>query len=137
MESATDRENVMKQLEAIETKVQAHLDNTNEQLVDTHGRIEQLEDDHDGTPEIDQAIDEARKRVENLQNDQVASSVVFAQAESSRSGIDIGKYVTSEESMAFLGLPASVVGRVDLRVREVNTSMGSTSHVGVFGEINV
>lgn len=127
----------MKKLHDLEKEIQAHLDLTTEHLETTHSRIEQLEENHDGSPEMDQAINELQKRAENLQNDQVASGVVFAQAESSRSGIDIGKVVTSDNSNAYVGLPASVVGRVNLRVKEVTTQIGSTSHVGVFGEIKI
>jgi hypothetical protein len=65
---------------------------------------------------------------------QVSCGVVFAQAESSRSGVDIGKILTTEKSRAFVGLPPRVVGKVNLRVGEVTTQGGSTSHVGLYPE---
>jgi hypothetical protein len=37
-----------------------------------------------------------------------------------------------EKSLALVGLPQSVVGKVNLRDGDVTTKGGSTSHVGVF-----
>jgi hypothetical protein len=133
----SDRVITRKSLEAIETKIQEHLLLASEQQTEAQKRIKQLEEEHDGTAEFDQAIDEATKRAQILEADQVSCGVVFTQAESMRSGIDIGKVLTAQKSTAFVGLPPSVVGKVNLRIREVTTTEGSTSHVGVFGNVNI
>jgi len=109
------------------------VDETKKEKETSQELVQQLEEEHDGSTEYDQAIAEVEKRKAVLEADQVACGVVFAQAESSRSGIDIGKVLTSDQSKAFVGLPPSVVGKVNLRVGEVTTQRGSTSFVGVFG----
>jgi hypothetical protein len=96
--------------------------------------LQRLEETYDSIPNVDQAIAEVEKRAELLETDQVNCGVILAQANASRSGIDIGKVLTTDQSTAFVGLPASVVGKVNLRVSEVTTQGGSTSHVGVFAE---
>lgn len=125
----------MKRLQDLEKKFKVHVYLTTEHLETTHSRMEQLEENYDGTPEMYQAINGLQKLAGNLQNDQVASSVVFAQAESNRRAINIVKVLTSDNSNAYVGLPASIVGRVNLRVKEVTAQARSTSHVRIFGEI--
>jgi hypothetical protein len=135
--SISDRDDTRKSLQAVETKLQEHLLLASEQRAEAQKRIQQLEEEHDGTADFDQAIEEATRRVQVLEADQVSCGVVFAQAESTRSGIDIVKVLTSQKSIAFVGLPPSVVGKVNLRIGEVTTTDGSTSHVGVFGSVNI
>ena len=120
-------------MQVIETAIKEHVDETKKEKETSQELVQQLEEEHDGSTEYDQAIAEVEKRKAVLEADQVACGVVFAQAESSRSGIDIGKVLTSDQSKAFVGLPPSVVGKVNLRVGEVTTQRGSTSFVGVFG----
>ena len=132
--SEADREATKLQLEAVKDKIQEHLDLMKEQFEGASSRIEQLENSDDGSDEIDQAIDDARKRAQIIEANQVSCGVVFTQAESSRSGVDIGQVMTTDDSFAYVGLPSSVVGKVNLRVERVTTQRGSTSHVGVFRE---
>jgi hypothetical protein len=130
--SEVDRENARRGLEVIETQVQQHLHRAHEQQIEAENRSQQLEEDHDGTAEYDQAIDEVAKRIEVLEADKVSCGVVFAQVRSKRSGIDIGKVLTTDKSLAYVGLPQNVVGKINLRIGEVTTQGESTSHVGVF-----
>jgi hypothetical protein len=132
--SETSREATRLQLDAIKGMIREHLDLMNEQFESTSLRIGELESTYDGSDEADQAMDEAQKRAEIIQAYQVSCGVVFAQAESSRSGIDIGQVMTTDDSFACVGLPSSVVGKVNLRVGQVTTQRGSMSHVGVFAE---
>jgi acetylornithine deacetylase/succinyl-diaminopimelate desuccinylase-like protein len=107
----------------METRLENHLALTNTQLDDTH----------DGPPEeVDHALDEATRRAKILEDHQVSCGVLFAQAKSMRSGINIGNVLTSEESKAIVGLPDNVVGEVNLRVGDVTTQGRSTSYVGVY-----
>jgi hypothetical protein len=130
--SEVDRESTRRSLQAVEDKLQGHLLLAKDQQTDARTRIQELEEEHDGSADFDQAIEEATKRVQVLEADQVSCGVVFAQAESMRSGIDIGKVLTSQN----VGMPPSVVGKVNLRIREVTTQDGATSHVGVFGNVD-
>jgi hypothetical protein len=134
--SEVDRESTRRSLQAVEDKLQEHLLLSKDQQTDARTRIQELEEEHDGSADFDQAIEEATKRVQVLEADQVSCGVVFAQAESMRSGIDIGKVLTSQKSTAYVGMPPSVVGKVNLRIGEVTTQDGATSHVGVFGNVD-
>ncbi|KAF2874658.1 hypothetical protein BDV95DRAFT_591463 [Massariosphaeria phaeospora] len=130
--SEADREATRLQLDAVKNKIQEHLELMREQLENATHRVEELENAHDGSDETDQTIEAAERRAEIIRAGQVSCGVVFAQAESSRSGIDIGNILTTDKSIAFVGLPANAVAKVNLRVQEVTTQGGSTSHVGVF-----
>jgi acetoin utilization deacetylase AcuC-like enzyme len=132
--SEASREAIRLQLDAIKAKIQEHLSLMNEHFESTSRRIEELENSYDGSDEADQAMDEAKKRAETIQASQVSCGVVFAQAESSRSGIDIGQVLTTDDSFAYVALPSSVVGKVNLRVGIVTTQRGSTSHVGAVAD---
>jgi hypothetical protein len=132
--SETDREATRLQLDAVKSKIQEHLDLMNAQFETTSHRIEELENSYDGSGEADQAVNETKRRVDIIRANQVSCGVVFTQAEFSRSGVDISHVLTTENSFAYVGLPPSVVGKVNLRVERVTTQGGSTSHVGVFAE---
>lgn len=132
--SETDRASTRRALQAIEEAIQNHMRSTQKQQDEARELLQRLEETYDSISNVDQAIAEVEKRAELLETDQVNSGVIFAQANASRSGIDIGKILTTDQSNAFVGLPASVVGKVDLRISEVTTQGGSTSHVGVFAE---
>jgi hypothetical protein len=134
--SEVDQERIRNSLQAVEDKIQQHLLLAKDQQADARTRIQELDEEHDGTADFDQAIEEATKRIQVLEADQVSCGVVFAQAESMRSGIDIGKVLTSQKSTAYVGLPASVIGKVNLRIGEVKTQDSATSHVGVFGNVD-
>lgn len=132
--SESERKSLKNGIEAIEIRIQEHMTRTLDQSTEAALRINELEHEHNGSADFDGAIEEVKKRVEVLELDQVSCGVAFAQAKSCRSGIDIAKVLTTDKSIAFVGLPASVVGKVNLRVGEVTTQGGSTAHVGVFGD---
>jgi hypothetical protein len=117
--SEADREATRTQLGAVKDNIEEHLRLMKVQFERTSKRIEELECNDDGSDEVDQAIEEAQKRAELIKAGRVSCGVVFAQAESSRSGIDIGKVLTTEKSLAFVGLPQGVVGKVNLRLRRL------------------
>jgi transposase-like protein len=131
--SESDREATRLQLDAVKAKVQEHLDFMKDQFKNTSDRIAELENSYDGSDEAVEAVDEVKKRAEIIQANQISCGVIYTQAESSTSGIDIGEVMTTDDSSAYIGLPPSVVGKVNLRVKQVTTQRGSTSHVGVFG----
>ncbi|KAH7069997.1 hypothetical protein BKA63DRAFT_519941 [Paraphoma chrysanthemicola] len=133
-QSETSQESVRKDLQAIEAAIHRHMRNTQEQQIEAKRHLEELEEGYDSAANVDEAIAEVEKRIDLLEMEKVNCGVVFAQANSSRSGIDIGKVLTTDDSTAFVGLPISVVGKVNLRVGEVTTQGGSTSYVGVFAE---
>ena len=81
---------------------------------------------------------ELRDRAQVHESSQVFCGVVFAQAQSHRSGQQIGNVTTLDHSQAWVGMPASVVGKINQRIGNVRTEASSKAHVGVFsGEINM
>ncbi|KAF1829575.1 hypothetical protein BDW02DRAFT_651242 [Decorospora gaudefroyi] len=136
--SEAHRENLKEQLGTLETRIQEHLDLMKKQQVEAKARKQELEEEPEEEDEEDdgakrklaiQAVDE---RLRVLEADQVSCGVLFLQARSRRSDQDIGKVITSNNSKAFVGMPESVVGKINMRIGEVITQRGSTSFVGVF-----
>lgn len=134
--SEADRESMQNQLQAIETKIKEHIDLTKYQQEETQRRKRELEeepeDEEDGGAGRILAIQEVEKQSRLLEADQVSCGVVFSQVQSKRSGQDIKNIITSANSSALVGMPASVVGKVNQRISDVRTDGGSTAFVGIF-----
>lgn len=58
--------------------------------------------------------------------------MIFSQVRSKWSGQDISNVITSGNSKALVGLPESVVGKINQRIRDVRTEGGSAAVVGVY-----
>jgi len=136
--SEADRENVRKQLQTLETKIQEHINLTKRQQEEAQARKrelqEELEDEDDGGAQRTLAIKEVEEQSRLLEANQVSCGVVFSQVRSKRSGQDISNVVTLDNSRALVGLPASVVGKINQRITGVRTEGGSVAVVGVYSE---
>lgn len=123
--SETNREGLKQQLQNLEAKIEEHLDFTGKQQAEAQKRTQELqeesEDEEDGGAQRTLVIREIEERSRLLEADQVSSGVVFSQARSTRTGQEIGKVTTSDDSRALVGLPESVVGRINQRIRDVTT----------------
>jgi hypothetical protein len=132
----TDRDNLKKQLQALEAKIQEHLNLTKERQDEAEKRKQELqeepEDEEDGGAQRTLAIGEVEKRSHLLDADQVSCGIVFSRLHSERTGQDIGKVLTSGDSRALIGLPESVVGKINQRIGDVTTEKNSIAVVGVF-----
>lgn len=93
---------------------------------------EEPEDEEDGGAQRALATQEVEKQSGFLEADQVSSAVVFSQVRSKRTGQDISNIITSNDSKALVGMPESVVGKVNQRIKDVNTQNRSAAAVGVF-----
>jgi hypothetical protein len=124
------------QLKILETKIQEHLDFTKEQQGENQKRKEELqeepEDEEDDGAQLALAIKEVEEQSRLLEADQVSSGVVLSQVHSKLTGQEIGKVKTSDHSWAVVGLPESVVGKINQRIGDVTTETHSFSAVGVF-----
>lgn len=124
------------QLKILETKIQEHLDFTKEQQEENQKRKEELqeepEDEEDDGAQRALTIKEVEEQSRLLEADQVSSGVVFSQIHSKLTGQEIGKVKTSDHSWAVVGLPESVVGKINQRIGDVTTDTHSFSAVGVF-----
>ncbi|EUC39744.1 hypothetical protein COCMIDRAFT_31172 [Bipolaris oryzae ATCC 44560] len=115
--SETDRENVKRQLQTLETKIQEHLDLTKRQqdqaLERKRALEEEPEDEEDGGAQRMLAIKEVEQQSRLLEADQVSCGVVFSQVRSKRSGQEISNIITLDNSKALVGLLESVIGKIN------------------------
>jgi alkanesulfonate monooxygenase SsuD/methylene tetrahydromethanopterin reductase-like flavin-dependent oxidoreductase (luciferase family) len=99
-------------------------------------RLEELtiEEDADETDDAQRglAIAEVKSRSKLLETDQVCKGVIYAQIRSRITQQSIEDVITSAESSAIVGLPETVVDKIDLRIRKVHTMDHSKAVVGVF-----
>lgn len=137
--SEVDREDVRKQLQALEAKIQEHLNLTKRQQEEAEERRQALqeepeepEDEENGGAQRTLAIKEVEEQSRLLEADQVSCGVVFSQVRSKRSGQDISDIVTSCNSQALVGMPEGVVGKINQRISGVRTEGGSRAIVGVY-----
>lgn len=93
---------------------------------------EEPEDEEDGGAQRALATQEVEKQSGFLEADQISSAVVFSQVRSKRTGQDMSNIITSNDSKALVGMPESVVGKVNQRIKDVNTQNRSAAAVGVF-----
>jgi hypothetical protein len=127
---------VKEQLQALEAKIQDHMDLTKRQQDEALQRKRELreepEDEVDDGAQRKLAILEVEEQSRLLDADQVSCGVIFSQVRSKWSGQDISNVVTSGDSRALVGLPESVVGKINQRIRDVRTEGGSMAVVGVY-----
>ena len=120
----------------LETKIQEHLNLTKRQQDEAQRRKRELqeepEDEEDGGAQPTLAIKEVEVQSRVLEADQVACGVVFSQVRSRRSGQEISNIITSDNSKSLVGLPESVVGNINQRIKDVRTEGGSVAVVGVY-----
>jgi hypothetical protein len=132
----TDRENVKGQLQILETNIQEHLDLTWRQQDQAQERKKALEDEpedeEDSGAQRTLAIKEVEQQSRLLEADQVSCGVIFSQVRSKWSGQEISNIITLDGSKALVGLPESVVGKINQRITDVRTEGGSVAVVGVY-----
>jgi hypothetical protein len=134
--SETVHEDLKKQLQTLETKIQEHLDLIKEQQGEAKKRKQELqeepEDEEDGGAQRTLAITEVEKQSHLLEADQASCGVVFSRLHSQRTGQEIGRILTSGDSRALVGLPERVVGKINQRIGDVTTEQNSAAVIGVF-----
>jgi hypothetical protein len=138
----SDRENAKKQLQALEVKIEEHLDLTRRQQDEAKQRKQELEvepeDEEDGGAQRILVMKEVDEQSRLLEAAQVSCGVVFSQVRSKRSGQEISNITTSNNSKALVGLPESVVGKINQQISDVKTEGSSVAVVGVYsGDISL
>ncbi|OQV11243.1 hypothetical protein CLAIMM_15105 [Cladophialophora immunda] len=132
----TDGEKLRTELQALEAKIQEHINFTKNQQDEAQRREQELRrvpaDEEDDGAQRTLALQEVEKQSRLLEADRASSAVVFSQVRSGRTGQDIGNVMTSDDSRALVGLPESVVGKVNQRIKDVTTQKNSAAAVGVF-----
>jgi hypothetical protein len=124
---------VKKQMQTLETKIQEHLDLTKKQQDEAQERRRELqeepEDEEDGGAQRTLAIKETEEQARLLEANQVSCGVVFSQVRSKWSGQEISNIITLDNSKALVGMPESVVGKINQRIKDVRTENGSVAGV--------
>jgi hypothetical protein len=136
--SRADRESLKEQLRTLETSIQDHLDLIKKQQAEARARKQELEEESE---EEDEEFDDAERtlaiksveeRASVLEADQVSCGVVFLQARSRRSGQEIGRVETTDNSEAFVGMPESAIGKIKQQLIGVVITQGhSIARVGI------
>ncbi|KUJ10179.1 uncharacterized protein LY89DRAFT_656845 [Mollisia scopiformis] len=134
--SEIHREQLKTQLQALETQIQEYIDLAKKQQDEAQRRRQDLQeqpgDEEDGGAQRALATQEVEKQKGLLEADQVSSAVVFLQVRSKRTSQDISNIIISDDSKALVGMPESVVGEVNQRIKGVTTKNRSAAAVGVF-----
>ncbi len=118
--SETNREKLKVQLQNLEANIQEHIILTKKQQDEAQRRRQELQeepnDEEDGGAQRTLAIQAVDEQSRFLETDQVSSAVVFSQLHSKLTGQDIGNVTTSDNSRVLVGLPETVVGKVNQRI---------------------
>ncbi|KAI1743228.1 hypothetical protein F4680DRAFT_445106 [Xylaria scruposa] len=134
--SKTEHKELEDQLLALQKAIEEHLVLTNEQHFEVQRRREDLqevsEDEEDDGAQRTLAIKEVEEQSRLLEDDQISSGSILSQVQSERTEHRIGNIVTSGNSQVWVGMPASVVGRITQQIGNVTTTEGSAARVGVF-----
>lgn len=135
--SIAERAVVKQQLQTLELAVREHIEMTRSAQVEAQRRRAEIErggeDDGDDAQQV-LAVQEVDQRSRLLEADQVSSGVALVQVRQGLSEQDISKVFTDEDSRAVVGMPASVVGKVNQRIRDVQTKGNSAAVVGVYAD---
>ncbi|KAF3904690.1 hypothetical protein ABW21_db0208864 [Orbilia brochopaga] len=138
----TSREGMEGQIHALRDKIQQHMDLVKQQQDEAQTRMQELreepEDEEDEGAQRLQATREVEERLRLLEANQASCLVVFSQLHSKLTGQEIGHVTTTDDSVAWVGMPESVVGKTNLRIGNVKTAKNSAAAVGIIrGDIDM
>ena len=135
-ESQVTRQNLEQQLQAFEERVTETISIAGQQRIDADRQTQSLENGSSATEtneaERELAAIESDKQSRLLEQLQASCGVIYSQARSARTGQTIREVLTEHNSQAFVGMPESVVGRMEQLIEGVRTTGGSVAHIGVF-----
>lgn len=129
---------IHRDMEALEEQMKGQLELRRSQDVAIRHKKDDLggdsdSDDEDNVERVAVAA-EIQKQSEILEEVQVSLGVMFAQVRAARTHQVIGNVLTDRKSMALVGMPERLVGKMDQRIGNVTTTDESSALVGVFGE---
>ena len=126
----------MERFQSLEKAIQEHVELTKvAQSAVERQKLEleqELDDEGDDDAQQELAMKEVEEESRLLEADQISSGVIFSQVHSRLTKQDIRNVTTADDSRALVGLPESVVGKIEQRIRGVNTERNSAAAVGVF-----
>lgn len=134
--SGSAYQNLQKQMQNLEVQISERMHITKQQRLESEEKVRDLEDgnpDGDGVEmERVAAAAERKKQSRLLEDLQARYGVMYSQVRSARTGQTIREVITDKNSRAFVGMPESIVGRVEQLIEGVRTTDGSVAYVGVF-----
>jgi hypothetical protein len=136
--SRVDRMELDRKLDDLATKMNKHLELTKSQRSDIenlkHELQEEIDEEEDGGAEQERtlALQELREQLSLLEEGQISCGVISLRLHSERTSQEISDVLTRDDSNALVGLPESVVGEINQRVRNITTEKHSSAMVGVF-----
>jgi hypothetical protein len=136
--SSADQQSTKQQLQVLETKIEAHLELTQQMsstAIERRGQLQvqvvEAEDDaqeNDGTL----AIREVDEQALILEEAVVSSGVMHTEIHAKLTNQAIGDVLVGEGAIAAVGLPKSVVGKINQRIGNVTTKKNARAAVGVY-----
>lgn len=78
------------------------------------------------------AISEVKEQSRLLDENEISVGVIYSQVRAAWSGQQIGNVLTDQRSKALVGMPQSIIGKINQRIGNVNTRGQSNAAVGVF-----
>ena len=123
-------------MQDLEIQISERMQMTKQQRSESEDKVRDLEDGNSDGDEDEMervaAAAKCKKQSRLLEDVQASYGVMFSQVRSARTGQTIREIVTDKNSRAFVGMPESVVGKVEQLIEGVRTTDGSVAYVGVF-----
>jgi hypothetical protein len=135
--SDADRQSTKQQLQVLKTKIEDHREWTQQLSDENIDRRDQLqvaiaEAEGEAQDDLAIAIREVDEQDQILEEDFVSSTVLHAQVHAKLAEQTIGNVMMGEGSITTVGLPKSVVGKMNQRIGDVTTESNSRGAVGVY-----
>ncbi|KAK5110158.1 hypothetical protein LTR85_001551 [Meristemomyces frigidus] len=137
VESDSKKAELQAQMKSLEDEIQENIKLSKQLEADREERREKAEQaldeaDDEEESKINSALSELRAESDVLEDFQVNCGTIFSQVQSGRTGLVIGDVKTDESGLAIVGLPESVIGRINARIGNATTAKNASAFVGVY-----
>ena len=132
-----DRQSTKQQLQVLKTKIEDHREWTQQLSDENIDRRDQLqvaiaETEGEAQDDLAIAIREVDEQDRILEEDFVSSTVLHAEVHAKLAEQTIGNVMMGDGSITTVGLPKSVVGKMNQRIGNVTAESNSRGAVGVY-----
>jgi len=132
-----DRQSTKQQLQVLKTKIEDHREWTQQLSDENIDRRDQLqvaiaEAEGEAQDDLAIAIREVDEQDRILEEDFVSSTVLHAEVHAKLAEQTIGNVMMGDGSITTVGLPKSVVGKMNQRIGNVTAESNSRGAVGVY-----
>jgi hypothetical protein len=133
--SDADRQSTKQQLQVLKTKIEDHREWTQQLSDENIDRRDQLQvaiAEAEAQDDLAIAIREVDEQDRILEEDFVSSTVLHAEVHAKLAEQTIGNVMMGDGSITTVGLPKSVVGKMNQRIGNVTAESNSRGAVGVY-----